>query len=630
LKEIVIEFYVPASPSLSKSTKNIALPLVRVPASPSLRYDQPFTGISGLTAAPAQKAGNISQIASRVRGREAQIMSYSYDYLSRLSSSTFHNYSDAGVISGTNNYNENLTYDLRGNIQTLQRTGFYTNGSSCTYGQIDNLTYSYTTNTNRLHKVLDGTLTAGDAKSRGFNGLLSTVDNSMTYDRNGNLNKNLHKNVSTITYNHLNLPTVITFTTGNTIEFLYDAAGTKLRKTVKVGATVQYIQDYLPGGIEYRQTGTGVKRVESVFHAEGRYYNTNVDVSSTLAWRKEYNMKDHLGNTRLVFTDRNANGIVDITGTASTSDVLQENHYYAFGLAFEGAWLQNDATARDNAYQYNGIELVEDFSLNLSIANHRSYDPVVGRWCQVDPLSDFAPEWNSYRFGFDNPTIFNDPSGLFETRREAKRYRQENDLDGKIIKNKDGSYSIDNKSVGSTTYRDASSGEVATVALVSAKKSFPRDMLSSGRINGWEQVQKSGLIGFIFYDTVDDAWVTLQQFNPLDTDVRHLDKSTILGSENGDAFAATAAGLIPGGKGMKSVESITVFSKSALFAKINAIQFSKIFKGTIIASLNPQLRGKINRLINKSIETLNKNFDSYLFEAPDNIRDLNEFDNQNK
>ena len=83
--------------------------------------------------------------------------------------------------------------------------------------------------------------------------------------------------MSTITYNHLNLPTVITFASGNTIEFLYDASGMKLRKTVKVGATVQYVQDYLPGGIEYRQSGTGVKRVESVFHAEGRYYNTNVD-----------------------------------------------------------------------------------------------------------------------------------------------------------------------------------------------------------------------------------------------------------------------------------------------------------------------------------------------------------------
>jgi RHS repeat-associated protein len=315
------------------------------------------------------------------------------------------------VISGTNNYNENLTYDLRGNIQTLQRTGFYTNGSSCTYGQIDNLTYSYKPNTNRLHKVLDSTTTPGNAKSRGFNGLLSTIDSSMTYDRNGNLNKNLHKNVSTITYNYLNLPTVITFTTGNTIEFLYDASGAKLRKTVKVGATVQYIQDYLPSSIEYRQTGTGVKRVESVFHAEGRYYNTNVDASNTLAWRKEYNFKDHLGNTRLVFTDRNANGVVDITGTASTSDVLQENHYYSFGLAFEGAWLQNDATARDNKYQYNGKELNDDFGLNWNDYGARWYDAGLGRFTAVDRFTEKYFIFSSYQYAANNPISFIDING---------------------------------------------------------------------------------------------------------------------------------------------------------------------------------------------------------------------------
>ena len=135
-----------------------------------------------------------------------------------------------------------------------------------------------------------------------------------------------------------------------------------------------------------------MKRVESVFHAEGRYYNTNVDASSTIAWRKEYNFKDHLGNTRLVFTDRNANGVVDITGTASTSDVLQENHYYAFGLAFEGAWLQNDATARDNAYQYNGKELNNDFGLGWTDYGARWYDAGIGRWNAVDKLAADASQ----------------------------------------------------------------------------------------------------------------------------------------------------------------------------------------------------------------------------------------------
>ena len=195
---------------------------------------------------------------------------------------------------------------------------------------------------------------------------------------------------------------MITFTSGNTIEFLYDAAGTKLRKTVKVGATVQYVQDYLPGSIEYRQTGAGVKRVESVFHAEGRYYNTNVDASSTIAWRKEYNFKDHLGNTRLVLTDRNANGVVDITGTASTSDVLQENHYYSFGLAFEGAWLQNDAGARDNKYGYNSKELNDDFGLNWNDYGARWYDAGIGRWNAVDPLAEKFKDENPFSYCSNN------------------------------------------------------------------------------------------------------------------------------------------------------------------------------------------------------------------------------------
>jgi RHS repeat-associated protein len=488
------------STSATVNTPALCAPAMPNPASPArtyyneandlmymdIRYDQPFTGISGLTAAPAQKSGNISQIASRVRGREAQIMSYSYDYLSRLSSSTFHNYSDAGVISGTNNYNENLTYDLRGNIQTLQRTGFYQNGGTCTYGQIDNLTYSYPSSpaSNKVHKILDGTTTAGDAKSRGFNGLLSTTDNSLTYDANGNLNKNLHKNISSIAYNHLNLPKLITFSTGNTIEFLYDAAGNKLRKTTKTGATVQYVQDYFPGGIEYRQTGTGVKRVESVYHAEGRYYNTNVDASNTIAWRKEYSFRDHLGNTRLAFSDRNANGIVDITGTASTSDILQENHYYSFGLAFEGAWLQNDSGVRDNAYTYNGKELNSDFGLGWIDYGARWYDASIGKWGTVDPLSEDAPAWTPYRYAFNNPLTYVDPDGLFEDENAARKYAEENDIklrpksfigmlftSGKrsqIVKNADGTFSIDNRSENSSISDFGGELGVATAALVTA------------------------------------------------------------------------------------------------------------------------------------------------------------------
>jgi RHS repeat-associated protein len=45
----------------------------------------------------------------------------------------------------------------------------------------------------------------------------------------------------------------------------------------------------------------------------------------------------------------------------------------------------NDA-ALDNKYQFNGIELNDDFGLNLNLTDFRPYDPAAGRWSQVDPL----------------------------------------------------------------------------------------------------------------------------------------------------------------------------------------------------------------------------------------------------
>ena len=44
----------------------------------------------------------------------------------------------------------------------------------------------------------------------------------------------------------------------------------------------------------------------------------------------------------------------------------------------------------------------------------RPTDETRGRWISPDPLSEEAPSWTPYRFGFNNPIYFNDPTGLFE------------------------------------------------------------------------------------------------------------------------------------------------------------------------------------------------------------------------
>lgn len=118
----------------------------------------------------------------------------------------------------------------------------------------------------------------------------------------------------------------------------------------------------------------------------------------------------------------------------------------------EGPWI-NDAAALDTRYKFNGIERVQDFGLNMDLAMYRSYDPAIGRWWQIDPLAALAPEQTPYRFGFNSPMNFSDPFGLFETRKEAREYKRDKDVEGRVRRQEDGSFAIENKKEKSITFQ---------------------------------------------------------------------------------------------------------------------------------------------------------------------------------
>lgn len=44
----------------------------------------------------------------------------------------------------------------------------------------------------------------------------------------------------------------------------------------------------------------------------------------------------------------------------------------------------------------------------------RHYMPDVGRFTGMDRISEIMPDWTPYRFAFNNPSYFSDPTGLFE------------------------------------------------------------------------------------------------------------------------------------------------------------------------------------------------------------------------
>ncbi|MCB9823353.1 hypothetical protein H6802_00090, partial [Candidatus Nomurabacteria bacterium] len=140
---------------------------------------------------------------------------------------------------------------------------------------------------------------------------------------------------------------------------------------------------------------------------------------------------------------------------------------YPFGMNHDGPWYAT--VAPENKYLYNGIEKNEDYGANVNLTRFRTYDPAIGRWMQIDPLSEVAYSWSPFRFGFDNPLYYSDPLGLFETRREARKYRRENDIKGKVVKQRDGTFAIENKNAHTSIFNDPEFG-IMTAVMISGKR----------------------------------------------------------------------------------------------------------------------------------------------------------------
>ena len=296
--------------------------------------------------------GNISSMNSTTYvGNDgvSHAYTFTYDGVNRMLNATH----------GTGVYTEKVTsYDKNGNIKALQRYG---------NGLIDNLTYTY--NGNQLTKVEDAT-----GNAAGFsNG--ASVANEYTYDNNGNLTKDSNKNISTIAYNCLNLPSKVTFSDGSTIVYSYAADGTKLRTVHTISSTTTQ-KDYCANVI-YENGVQKMLLIEDgyVNLSDGKYF---------------YYLKDHQGNNRVVIKE---------DGT-----VQETNHYYPFGSVFA-------STGNVQPYKYNGKELDTKKGLNWYDYGARHYDATLGRWFVVDPLAEKMGAWSPYVYCFNNPVRFIDPNG---------------------------------------------------------------------------------------------------------------------------------------------------------------------------------------------------------------------------
>ncbi|WP_346984791.1 DUF6443 domain-containing protein [Chryseobacterium sp. POE27] len=350
----------------------------------------------------AKYNGNITEVDWRTSSDDVlKRYAYQYDGLNRMQKAVYSE--PASSVPQNDLYNEELTYDLGGNIQTLKRN---TKGFSGMEEQIDNLVYTY--DGNKLQTVMD--------ESANYGGYPDTSGNVISYDDNGNMTSQADKGILEIKYNFLNLadnikfdktykPRMVGFETDYHVKtkYVYNAMGVKLKKIYTYGVgrnnlETSTITDYLDG-FQYEEVYIGSLTnpvLKFVPTSEG-YYDFEKN-------RYIYSYTDHLGNVRLSYLRNTAGG---------SAEVLEENNYYAFGLKYDANFISSRNPSSYN-YQYNGKELQTETGWNDFGA--RMYMPDIGRWGVIDPLAEQMRRYSPYNYAFNNPVNFIDPDGMAATK----------------------------------------------------------------------------------------------------------------------------------------------------------------------------------------------------------------------
>ena len=342
------------------------------------------------TAQNAQFSGNIGSIKwQNTSNGELHGYDYTYDGLGRLTEGRYTSFTK--MVSGY--YDELVSYNANGSIETLLRKGMKNNG---TFGLIDDLSIEY--DGNHLLKVTDA------AEALNYNGALdfndgANADCEYHYDSNGALTYDSNRGINSITYDYGHHPSEISMMSKKmTLYNDYTPDGRKLSS--------RHYGMVPKGNGSYRRLNTTDLYIDGLivrdgvpllWQFDGGYVSLNANATPT-SWN--YYITDHLGSTRKV---------VD-----SNNNVKETINYYPFGSEMriqDPALIQQTENA-NNPFRFTGKELDKQNGLNMYDFGARWFDVAgVPMWTSVDPLAEKYYHISPYSYCAGDPVNKFDPDG---------------------------------------------------------------------------------------------------------------------------------------------------------------------------------------------------------------------------
>jgi RHS repeat-associated protein len=379
--------------------------------------------------------GNIAAISQNIPSVGTPLLyNYSYDVLNRIvgmqAFQGLNKPANAWTPVALPDFKEDISYDPNGNIKTYNRKG-----NNTFAGQplaMDSLVYNYTAGTNRLGYVTDA-IAAGNYE----NDIDNQAAANYAYNAVGQVIVDRGANVNSIQWNAYDKLRLVSSTVTGITNYSYDVANNRINKT-NSGIQTWYVRDasgnvmsiYTKG--DSSLNGGLLTQTEAHLYGSNQFgiHTLNTDVQSAInqeavplnglgtginvnfvRGRKFFELSSHLGNVLATVSDKRIGVSSDGNDLDYYKpDVVSAQEYYSFGMQMPGRGFSSGKYR----YGFNGKENDNEVKGegNQQDYGFRIYDPRLGRFLSVDPLTTSYPMLTPYQYASNSPIANIDVDGL--------------------------------------------------------------------------------------------------------------------------------------------------------------------------------------------------------------------------